>query len=161
MAAFIATAAAAIVTALLGMASYLYQKRTDHRVALGEQQQQAYGLYITSYYDWTITEENNEEASKALTTYRRAYYALFPIASDGFLKTATAFHAYAIEGSFVWDKEEDRVKFTALWTRLVLELRKDVNVKSELSDEWLAKHVPWGSFREEPSATLSPQKRDA
>lgn len=161
MAAFITTAAAAVVTAFLGMASYLYQKRTDHRAELGKRQQEAYGLYVTSYYDWTITEEGTDEDKKALANYKRAYYALFPLASDGFLKAATAFHAYAIEGNIDWDKEADRNKFKALWTNLVLEMRKDVNVESHLPESWIEDHVPWFSSQEETSTTISSQERDA
>jgi len=161
LAALITTAAAAIVTALLGMASYLWQKRTDRQVDLSKRQQEAYGLYITSYYDWTITEEGSDADEKALANYKRAYYALFPLASDGFLQAATAFHAYAIESNVDFDKEADRRQFRALWTRLVLKMRDDVDVKSHLSEQWIADHVPWFSSHEETSATPSSQERDA
>jgi hypothetical protein len=101
MAAFTTTVLVAVVTALLGMVSYLYQKRTDRHVELRKQQQEAYELYIKSYHDWTLTETSSDEEKKANDKYWQAYYALFPLASDGFLRAAMSFHAYAMEGKIV------------------------------------------------------------
>jgi hypothetical protein len=144
MSAFITTAVAAIIAALLGMVSYLYQKRTDHRVKLSEQQSEAYELYLRSYHDWTLTTAGSDEEKKADDKYWQAYYALFPLASDDVLRAAMAYHSYMKETPYPdFADEEAREKFKSLWTTLVMKMRKDANVKSRLSSREIKKHIPW------------------
>jgi hypothetical protein len=136
----------------LGSASYLYQKWADRRFELRKQQRDAYGLYLKSYHDWTLTAEGSDEDQKAKDSYVRAYRDLFPLASDGFLKTAMAFH------DFVWvppypdfSDERDSARFEKLWTDLVVKMRKDANVWSRINRKEIQRHMPWaGSFYQEP-----------
>jgi hypothetical protein len=116
MSALFSTVVAACVTALLGIASYVLQKRADRTFDLKKQQREAYALYLKSYHDWTFTVEDSKEDLEARATYSRAYQDLFPLASDGFLRAATAFH------DFVWvppfpnfSDETDRANFHKLW----------------------------------------------
>jgi hypothetical protein len=170
MAVFVTTVVAAVITALLGMASYLYQKQTDHQIDLSKRQQEAYKLYITGYYDWTLvlTGGDEVEMTKVHDNYWRAYYALFPLASDGFLRAAMAFNAYAMESTPDFTKEAGRAQFKALWTDLILEMRNDANVESRISEKEIEGHVPWdfSSFESkqgsnvDTSATPSSQERD-
>jgi hypothetical protein len=166
MAAFITAVVVVVVTAVAGMGSYLYQKRTDHQVDLSKQQQDAYTLYVRSYHDYTFTETSSDEANKAYDSYLRAYYALFPLASDGFLRAAMAFHTFAIEGNPDYNKEATRQKFKESWTKLVVEMRKDANVRSRISETEIVEHVPWSFSSNESvqdgnvdaSASRSPQR---
>jgi hypothetical protein len=77
-----------------------------------------------------------------------------------------AFHAFAIEGSPDFNKTEARQEFKEKWTQLVVEMRKDANVKSRISATEIVDHVPWSfsSYESEQdgnidaSATRSPQQ---
>src|SRR5918994_5101510 len=118
MAVFITTLVAAVVTALFGMLSYLYQKQTDRQVDLSKQQREAYTLYLTSYYDWLIAEKGSDEEAKERANCWRAYQALFPLASDGFLRAAMRFHAYTMAGAPDFTTEAGREKVNELWINL-------------------------------------------
>jgi hypothetical protein len=99
----------AVVTAAFGMLSYRTQKETDRQVELRKQQRIAYEIFLESYYDWTLTEAGTDEDKKADDKYRRAYFKLFPLASDSFLRAAIAFHTYAREEPYPdFAKEADR-----------------------------------------------------
>ena len=144
MAAFITAVVVAVVTALLGMASYLYQKRTDRQVELSKQQREAYQRYMQSYYDWTLTKEGTREDEEAKNKYRKAYFKLFPLASDSFLKAAFAFHTFSWEEPYPdFNKKEDRKEFDEKWTTLVLEMRKDAEIKSQITEKEIEQHIPW------------------
>jgi hypothetical protein len=151
MSALLTTVVVALVTALLGSASYLYQKWADRKFELRKQQRDAYGLYLKGYHDWTLTVEGSEEDQKAQDAYVRAYRDLCPLASDGFLKAAMAFH------DFVWvqpypdfSDEADRARFEKLWTDLVVKMRRDANVWSRVKREEIKRHMPWaGAFSQE------------
>ncbi|HET7270626.1 MAG TPA: hypothetical protein VFI90_06015 [Rubrobacter sp.] len=148
MSPLLAAIVVASVTALLGSASYLYQKWADRRFELRKQQRDAYGLYLKSYHDWTLTEVESNEDKKAQEAYVRAYRDLFPLASDGFLKAAMAFH------DFVWvppypdfSDNDHRARFDKLWTDLVVRMRKDANVWSRVKRDEIKQHMPWaGAF---------------
>jgi hypothetical protein len=170
MSALITTGVVAVLTAFLGMASYLYQKRTDHQVELSKQQREAYDLYMQSYHDWTLTTKGSDEEKKADDKYWRAYYALFPLASDGFLRAAMAYHSYMKEAPYPnFADKAAREKFKDLWTTLVIEMRNDANVKSHLSTNEIEEHIPYyfDSYESmqggnaDTGATPSSQQRDA
>jgi hypothetical protein len=144
------TILAAVVTAAVGIRSYRSQKATDRQVELRKQQRAAYEVYMQSYYDWTYTEDGTDEDEKAKDDYRQAYFKLFPIASDGFLRAAMAFHTYAWEAPYPdFAKEADRKKFEELWASLVVEMRNDANVESrQIKKSEIEAHIPWywGSY---------------
>ena len=73
MSALFTTVVAACVTALLGIASYVLQKRADRTFDLKKQQREAYALYLKSYHDWTFTVEDSKEDLEARATYSRTY----------------------------------------------------------------------------------------
>lgn len=68
---------AAVVTAVVGIVSYIYQKRTDRKVELRKQQREAYERYMESYQNWAYAEEGSDEEEKAGDAYRQAYFSLF------------------------------------------------------------------------------------
>jgi hypothetical protein len=138
------TILAAVVTAIFGIISYRNQKETDRQVELRKQQRAAYELYLQSYYDWTFTTEGTAAEEQADVKYRQAYFKLFPLASDSFLRAAMAFHTYAREEPYPdFAKEADREKFEELWTNLVLQMRKDAEVESQITEGEIADHIPW------------------
>jgi type II secretory pathway pseudopilin PulG len=144
MVAFLTAVVVAAVTALLGMLSYLNQKRTDRQIELRKQQRTAYELYMQSYYDWTFTTYGTAEDREARTKYEQAYFKLFPLASDRFLRAAMAFHDFAWNGDPDYDNnEEDREKFEELWTSLVQVLREDAHIESSLTRKEIEDHIPW------------------
>ena len=61
---------AAVITAVFGIISYLYQKRTDRKVELKKQQREAYECYMQSYQNWAYAKEGSDEDEKAQDTYR-------------------------------------------------------------------------------------------
>jgi len=134
---------AAVITAVFGIISYLYQKRTDRKVELKKQQREAYECYMQSYQNWAYAKEGSDEDEKAQDTYRRAYFNLFPLASDRFLRAAMAFHAYAWEGHPDYAKKEDQEDFDKLWTDLIIAMRHDANVRSRLTKGDIQDHLPW------------------
>jgi hypothetical protein len=134
---------AAVVAALLGIVGYISQKRTDRKVELRKQQREAYECYMESYQNWAYAEEGTDEDEKARDAYRQAYFSLFPLASDGFLRAAMAFHAYAWEGHPDFTKKEDQEDFDELWTDLIIAMRHDANVRSRLTKEDIQDHLPW------------------
>lgn len=134
----------ACVTALLGIGSFAFQKWAERRAEIRKDQKVAYTQYLKSYHDWTRTEEGSEEDRKAQEAYVRAYQDLFPLASDGFLRAATAFH------NFVWappypdfSEESACSDLNRLWTDLVLNMRKDANVTSGVKREEIERQMPW------------------
>jgi len=134
----------AVVTAAFGILSYRTQKETDRRVELRKQQRTAYENFLQSYYDWTFTKEGTDEDEKADNKYRQAYFKLFPLASDSFLRAAMAFHTYARDEPYPdFAKGADREKFEELWSNLILELRKDAEVESRVSKSEIEDHIPW------------------
>jgi hypothetical protein len=138
------TILAAVVTAAVGIRSYRSQKDTDRQVELRKQQRAAYEAYMQSYYDWTYTEDGSDEDEKAKDVYRQAYFKLFPLASDSFLRAAMTFHTYVWEEPYPdFAKEADREKFEKLWASLVVEMRKDANVESQLIQKEIEDHIPW------------------
>jgi hypothetical protein len=154
----------AVVTAIFGILSYRTQKDTDRQVELRKQQRVAYENYLQSYYDWTFTKEGTDEDKQADDKYRQAYFKLFPLASDSFLRAAMAFHTYAREEPYPdFAGEADREKFEELWSNLVLELRKDAEVESRVTKSEIEEHIPWywGAYeaiqngKEDTSATPS------
>jgi len=134
---------AAVVTALFGIISYLNQKRTDRKVELRKQQREAYECYMQSYQNWAYTDAPSDEDVKATDVYRRAYFNLFPLASDRFLRAAMAFHAYAWEGHPDYAKKESQEDFDKLWTDLIIAMRHDANVRSRLTKGDIQDHLPW------------------
>ena len=113
------TILAAVVTAAVGIRSYRSQKDTDRQIELRKQQRAAYEAYMRSYYDWTYTEDGSDEDEKAKDEYRQAYFKLFPLASDGFLRAAMAFHTYVWEAPYPdFAKKADRENFEKLWGSL-------------------------------------------
>ena len=134
---------AAVVTAVVGIVSYIYQKRTDRKVELRKQQREAYECYMESYQNWAYAEEGSDEEEKAGDAYRQAYFSLFPLASDGFLRAAMAFHAYAWEGHPDFAKKEDQEDFDELWTDLIIAMCHDANVRSRLKKNDIQNHLPW------------------
>ena len=159
----------AVATALFGIFSYRNQKNIDRQVELRKEQKAAYELYMQSYHDWTFTEDGTAEDAEANDKYWRAYFKLFPIASDGFLRAAMAFHTYAkVEPYPDFKKDADRKKFKELWTNLVVEMRNDANVESRLTKREIEDHSPWywSSYESMPdgnvdtSATTSSQELD-
>lgn len=134
----------AVVTAAFGILSYRTQKETDRQVDLRKQQRTAYENFLESYYDWTFTESGTDEDRKADDKYRHAYFKLFPLASDRFLRAAMDFHTYAREEPYPdFAKKADREKFEELWSNLILEMRKDAEVESRVSKSEIEAHIPW------------------
>jgi hypothetical protein len=145
MTAFITTAAAAVVTAFLGVVSYVVQKRTDRRVELSKRQREAYEAYLESYYDYVLTESSGPEYETAINKYNKAYFKLFPLASDSFLKEAFDFHNFAWmqSQSRNFYEQKEREDFDKKWTALILQMRKDAEIHSDLEDKVIMKHIPW------------------
>jgi hypothetical protein len=83
------------------------------------------------HHDWTFTVEDSNEDLEARATNSRAYQDLFPLASDGFLRVATAFHVFVWVPPFPnFSDETDLANFHRLWADLVLNMRKDAHVRS-------------------------------
>lgn len=144
MSALFTSVVVACVTALLGIGSFTFQKRAERKAEISKDQKVAYTQYLKSYHDWTRTKEDSEEDRKASEAYVRAYQDLFPLASDGFLRAATAFH------NFLWvppypnfSEDPDCTVLNRLWTGLVLNMRKDAIVASRVKREEIERQMPW------------------
>ena len=168
MAAFITTVVVAVVTALLGMASYLYQKRTDMNVELRNRRVKEYDRYLTAYrgytslYDFGPTPaDDSEDRVKAVNEYWLAYSNLFYVASDPVLLAVTEFHQLAWMDSTNWDladeeKEETfNQEFKALYTTMIMEMRNDVSEKTELKRAIVEERLPFNfSKASEPAKNV-------
>src|SRR5215211_3542124 len=149
MSAFITTVAVAFVTAVLGIASYVYQKHTDRKVELRNRRMQEYEHYLTAYrkfislYDFDpVPADNSEDVIKAINEYWLAYSNLFHIASDSVLLAVSEFHNWAwIENPELTDETVGR--FNTLYAQIIIEMRKDVSEKTELSKDVVESRLPF------------------
>jgi hypothetical protein len=167
MAAFITTAAG-IVTALLGMASYLYQKRTDMKVELRNRRVKEYDRYLTAYRGYTSLydfgpppADDSENRVKAVNEYWLAYSNLFYVASDRVLLAVTEFHQLAWMESTdrdLADEETEKAfneEFKALYTTMILKMRHDFSEKTELKRETVEERLPFNfSKASEPAKSV-------
>jgi hypothetical protein len=121
-------------TAIVGIFSYRNQKEADRQSELSKEQREAYADYIQSYFDWSFTEEGTAEDEKVRNNYRQAYFKLFTIASDSFLKAAMSFHRYVWSPPFPdFSNSEDRDRVNELWTDVLIEMRKDAHLMQQLT----------------------------
>jgi hypothetical protein len=168
VAAFITTVVVAVVTALLGMASYLYQKRTDMKVELRNRRVKEYDRYLTAYRGYTSLydlgpppADDSEDRVKAVNEYWLAYSSLFNIASDRVLLAVTEFHQLAWMESTdrdLADEETEKAfneEFKALYTTMILKMRHDVSEKTELKRETVEERLPFNfSKASEPAKSV-------
>jgi hypothetical protein len=168
VAAFITTVVVAVVTALLGMASYLYQKRTDMNVELRNRRVKDYDRYLTAYRAYTSLydfgpppAEDSEGRVKAVNEYWLAYSNLFYIASDPVLLAVTEFHQLAWMDSTAWNladkkkEEEFNQEFKTLYTTMILKMRHDVSEKTELKRDTVEERLPFNfSKASEPAKSV-------
>ena len=168
MAAFITTVIVAVVTALLGMASYLYQKRTDMKVELRNRRVKEYDRYLTAYRGYTSLydfgpppAEDSPEKIKAVNEYWLAYSNLFNIASDRVLLAASAFHKLAwmdaTDKDLADKKTEEKFNedFKELYTTMILKMRHDFSEKTELDSKEIAERLPFNfSKASEPAKSV-------
>jgi len=98
---------------------------------------------MQSYYDWTFTERGSEDEQEKGKIYSTAYFKLFPLASDDFIRAAMAFHTYAWLNYPNFAEEENRNTFEELWTNLVVQMRDDAIVQSDLTRQEISTHLPW------------------
>jgi len=133
---------AAVVTAIVGIFSYRNQKVADRQSELRKEQREAYADYIKSYFDWSVTEEGTAEDDKVRNNYMQAYFKLFTLASDSFLKAAMSFHSYVWSPPYPdFSNSEDRDRVNELWTNVIIEMRKDAHLMQQLTRGDLDKNV--------------------
>src|SRR5215211_1733407 len=142
MSAFITTVAVAFVTAVLGIASYVYQKHTDRKVELRNRRMQEYEHYLTAYrkfislYDFDpVPADNSEDVIKAINEYWLAYSNLFHVASDSVLLAVADFHKLGWMGDTDLTGEAYDQEFKDLYATMIIEMRKDAFEKTELQKE--------------------------
>ena len=158
MAAFIATVAVAIVTAVLGIINYWYQKRTDRKVELRSRRMKEYERYLTAYrgfqsfYDFDpASAEKDEDRIKAINEYGLAYSNFFYIASDSVLLAVADFHKLAWLRDTDLTGEAYEQEFKDLYATMIIEMRKDAFERTELQKEKVKQCLPF-SFSQ-PSKT--------
>src|SRR5215211_5730048 len=150
MSAFITTVAVAFVTAVLGIASYVYQKHTDRKVELRNRRMQEYEHYLTAYrkfislYDFDpVPADNDEDRIKAINEYWLAYSNLFHIASDPVLLAVADFHKLAwMEDTNLTGEAYDQ-EFKDLYATMIIEMRKDAFEKTDLQKEKVEQRLPF------------------
>jgi hypothetical protein len=150
MTAFITTVGVAFVTAVLGIASYVYQKRTDRKVELRSRRMKEYERYLTAYrgfnslYDFgPPPTENDEDRVKAINEYWLAYSNLFHIASDSVLLAVADFHKLAWMGETDLTGEAYDQEFKDLYATMIIEMRTDAFEKTELQKEKVKQRLPF------------------
>jgi hypothetical protein len=149
MAAFVSAAALAFVTAVLGIGSYWYQKRTDRNIELRTRRMQAYEKYLTAYRkDILLYDQNpppaddSEEVVKAEAAYWLAYSSLFQIASDSVIIAVADFHQCAwIEDPTA--SPESIEQFKVRYADMIKKMRVDVSEKTKLSEHKIKAHLPF------------------
>jgi hypothetical protein len=150
MAAFITAIFVAFVTAVLGLVSYLYQKRTERKVELRNRRMKEYERYLTAYRGYTSLydfnpppADNSEDRIKAINEYWLAYSNLFYIASDSVLLAVTNFHKLAWMGDTGLTGEAYDQEFKHLYATMIIEMRTDAFEKTELRKEKVEQRLPF------------------
>ena len=156
MLAFASAVSVAFLTALFGIVSYVYQKRTERKVELRNRRVKEYDRYLTAYRGYTSLydfgpppADDSEDRVKAVNEYWLAYSNLFYIASDRVLLAVTEFHQLAWMESTdrdLADEETEKAfnqEFKALYTTMILKMRHDVSEKTELKRETVEERLPF------------------
>jgi hypothetical protein len=146
----------AFLTAVFGIISYVYQKRTERKIELRNRRVKEYDRYLTAYRAYTSLydfgpppAEDSEDRVKAVNEYWLAYSTLFNIASDRVLLAASEFHKLAwmdATDKDLADKETEKAfneEFKDLYTTMILKMRHDVSEKTELDSDTIAERLPF------------------
>jgi hypothetical protein len=156
MLAFVSAVFLALLTALLGIVSYVYQKRTERKVELRNRRVKEYDRYLTAYRGYTSLydfspppAEDSPEKIKVVNEYWLAYSNLFNIASDRVLLAASAFHKLAwmdVTEKNLADEETEKAfneEFKDLYTTMIMKMRHDFSEKTELDEDTIAERLPF------------------
>jgi hypothetical protein len=156
MLAFASAVSVAFLTALFGIVSYVYQKRTERKIELRNRRVKEYDRYLTAYRGYTSLydfgdppAEDSEDRVKAVKEYWLAYSALFNIASDRVLRATSAFHKLAwmdaTDKDLADKKTEEKFNedFKELYTTMILKMRHDFSEKTELDSKEIAERLPF------------------
>jgi hypothetical protein len=163
MTAFITTVGVAFVTAVLGIGSYVYQKRTDRKVELRSRRMKEYERYLTAYRGYTSLydfdpppAENDEDRINAINEYWLAYSNLFHVASDSVLLAVADFHKLGWMGDTDLTGEAYDQEFKDLYATMIIEMRKDAFEKTELQKEKVEERLPFNFSEASKAAKGSP-----
>jgi hypothetical protein len=156
MFAFASAVFLAFLTAVFGIASYVYQKQTERKIELRNRRVKEYDRYLTAYRGYTSLydfghppAEDSEDRVKAVKEYWLAYSTLFNIASDRVLLAASEFHKLAwmdATDKNLADKETEKAfneEFKDLYTTMILKMRHDISEKTELKMETVEERLPF------------------
>jgi hypothetical protein len=156
MLAFTSAVIVALLTALSGILTYVYQKRTERKIELRNRRVKEYDRYLTAYRAYTSLydfgdppAQDSPERIKAVNEYWLAYSNLFNIASDRVLLAASEFHELAwmdVAEKNLADEETERAfneEFKKRYTTMILKMRHDFSEKTELDEDKIAKRLPF------------------
>lgn len=132
-----------VITASMGILTYLFQKRTDRRNELIKLRQLEYRKYLDAFQT-TI----NENSKESLGDYHKTLLNLFVVASDQVISAVGNLNKYMAETSPGSVKERDILKVGELLAISLKAMRKDCFEKSELMDKDVRNILPYQGMTE-------------
>ena len=131
----------ALLTAVAGMVTYLFQKKADRKNDLIKLRQQEYRKFIAAF-------QNNVEKNtpESLGAYHEAMYSLFVVASDPVIRAVGDLNAYLALTSAP-SANRDVHKIGDLLADMFREMRKDCFEKSHLQDDEVKNLLPIAGIR--------------
>lgn len=165
MSASITALLVAFVTAVLGLVSYLWQKRTERKVELRNRRMKEYERYLTAFrkyeslYDFGRNPaDDSKERIEAVNEYWMAYSNLFHIASDSVLLTVVAFHKFAwLSDPDLAGEAYDR-KFKDLYAPVIIEMRSDAFQRTKLQQNQIEENLPFNFSPASKTAIGEPEE---